>query len=78
MTDSAVKGEGSSIQESGLGRKMLNKVPQVTLFFWVIKILCTTVGETAADFLNAKLGLGLTKTTLIMGTLLAIVLAFQF
>jgi uncharacterized membrane-anchored protein len=78
MTNAAVARESNTLQESGLGRKMLNKVPQVTLFFWIIKILCTTVGETAADFLNAKLGLGLTKTTLIMGTLLAIVLAFQF
>ncbi len=32
-------------------RAMLNKVPQVTLYFWVIKILATTVGETFADFL---------------------------
>ena len=31
---------------------MLNKVPEVTLYFWVIKVLCTTVGETAADYLN--------------------------
>ena len=30
-----------------LGRRMLNKVPEITLYFWVIKILCTTVGETA-------------------------------
>ena len=37
---------------------MLNKVPEVTLYFWIIKILCTTVGETAADFLNTNLGLG--------------------
>jgi hypothetical protein len=37
---------------SELGRRMLNKVPEVTLYFWVIKILCTTVGETAADYLN--------------------------
>jgi len=28
---------------------MLNKVPEVTLFFWIIKIMATTVGETAAD-----------------------------
>ena len=46
------------------GRQMLNKVPEVTLFFWVIKILCTTVGETAADYLNENLGFGLTNTTL--------------
>jgi uncharacterized membrane-anchored protein len=28
---------------------MLNKVPEVTVYFWVIKILCTTVGESFAD-----------------------------
>ena len=31
---------------------MLNKVPEVTVSFWLIKVLATTVGETAADFLN--------------------------
>ena len=60
------------------GRQLLNKVPQITLYFWVIKILCTTVGETAADFLNTSLGLGLTGTSLVMGILLIIVLVFQF
>jgi uncharacterized membrane-anchored protein len=57
---------------------MLNKVPEITLFFWIIKVLCTTVGETAADFLNDNLGLGLTKTTFIVGALLIITLFFQF
>jgi uncharacterized membrane-anchored protein len=52
------------------GREMLNKVPEVTLYFWVIKVLSTTVGETAADNLNSSLNLGLTKTTYVMGTLL--------
>jgi Repeat of Unknown Function (DUF347) len=35
-------------------RQMLNKVPEVTLYFWVIKVLCTTVGETASDYLSDK------------------------
>ena len=61
-----------------LGRTMLNKVPEVTLFFWVIKIMCTTVGETAADYLNVNLGFGLTKTTYVAGALLAVLLAVQF
>lgn len=65
------------MQES-FGRAMLNKVPEVTLYFWLIKILCTTVGETAADYLNTTLNVGLTGTSLVMGVLLAIVLAFQF
>src|SRR6478735_436285 len=60
------------------GRQMLNKVPEITLYFWVIKILCTTVGETAADLLNENLGLGLTKTTYIMAGLLIATLVFQF
>lgn len=58
--------------------KMLNKVPLVTLFFWVIKILATTVGETAADYLNVTLGMGLTITSYIMGAILIMILYFQF
>jgi len=60
------------------GRRLLNKVPEITLYFWIIKILCTTVGETAADFINENLGLGLTTTTYIMGALLIVTLVFQF
>ncbi|MGH3846898.1 MAG: hypothetical protein ACRDS0_36570, partial [Pseudonocardiaceae bacterium] len=41
-------------------RQLLSKVPEVTIYFWIIKVLCTTVGETAADFLNVSLNLGLT------------------
>jgi uncharacterized membrane-anchored protein len=70
----------SSLSASGLplGRRMLNKVPEVTLFFWIIKILCTTVGETAADYLNDNLGFGLTNTTYVTGALLAVLLLAQF
>src|SRR5438128_249863 len=59
-------------------RTMLSKVPEVTIFFWIIKILATTIGETAADFLATNLGLGLTGTTYIMSAALAVVLVFQF
>ncbi len=59
-------------------RQMLNKVPEVTIFFWIIKILATTVGETAADFLNFNLNWGLTNTTYLMSALLLITLFFQF
>jgi uncharacterized membrane-anchored protein len=59
-------------------RRMLNKVPEVTLYFWVIKVLCTTVGETASDYLSDNVGLGLTKTTFITAALLIVALVFQF
>src|SRR3954451_25172620 len=58
-------------------RRMLNKVPEVTFYFWVIKIMCTTVGETAADYLNENLGFGLTKTTYAAGALLVVLLVLQ-
>jgi uncharacterized membrane-anchored protein len=64
-------------ETSRLGQ-MLNKVPEVTLYFWIIKVLCTTVGETAADYLNAKLNFGLTNTTCLTGALLLVVLLLQF
>ncbi len=59
-------------------RIILSKVPEVTIFFWIIKVLCTTVGETFSDFLNVNLGLGLTGTSVAMGILLAAILFFQF
>jgi uncharacterized membrane-anchored protein len=59
-------------------RRMLNKVPEVTLYFWVIKIMCTTVGETAADYLNVNLGFGLSNTTYATGALLVALLVAQF
>lgn len=58
--------------------RLLVKVPQVTIFFWVIKILCTTVGETFADFLNTTLGFGLNGTTIVTVVALVIALFFQF
>lgn len=56
----------------------LNRVPEVTLVFWVIKILATTVGETAADFLAVTLNLGLNVTSYLMVGLLVAVLVNQF
>ena len=66
------------VSKPSTAREMLNKVPEVTLWFWVIKIMATTVGETAADYLATNLNLGLTNTTYIMSALLITVLVFQF
>jgi len=59
-------------------RQMLNKVPEVTVYFWVIKVLCTTVGETAADFLDGTVGFGLTNTTFATSAVLVLALVWQF
>ncbi len=57
---------------------MLNKVPEITLYFWVIKILCTTVGESFADYINETLGFGLTNTTVVFTVALVAALVVQF
>ncbi|MCG8293133.1 COG4705 family protein [Pseudomonas entomophila] len=58
-------------------RRWLNKVPEVTLSFWIIKIMSTTVGETFADFLAVDVGWGLGITSAVMALLLAGALAMQ-
>jgi uncharacterized membrane-anchored protein len=57
---------------------LYNRVPKVTADFWLIKLMAVTVGETAADFLAANLGLGLSATSWIMAVLLIAALALQF
>ena len=68
----------STVGRIDFAKRVLSKVPEVTVYFWIIKVLCTTVGETFADFLNVNLGLGLTVTTYVMGAALALALVVQF
>ena len=55
-----------------------NRVPEVTLDFWLIKLMAVTMGETAADYLAVNVGLGLTVTSLIMTGVLIVALGLQF
>ena len=57
---------------------IISKVPAITLYFWIIKVLCTTTGETFSDFLNVTLNFGLIGTSIVMGIILLIALFFQF
>lgn len=58
--------------------KAILRVPEVTLIFWVIKTLSTTVGETGADFLAVNLKSGMPMAALIICGIMAILLYFQF
>ena len=58
-------------------RILLNKVPEVTLLFWVVNILSTTVGETTADYLSGSLGLRLSATTAVMSVVFVAALICQ-
>ena len=66
-----------SDRQTGLIAEMLNKVPEITLAFWVIKIMSTTVGETGADYLAVHVGLGTLVTDAIMLSLLIVSLLLQ-
>lgn len=55
----------------------LNKVASVTLAFWILKILATTLGETAGDFISMTLGLGYVVGFAITGALLLAILSAQ-
>lgn len=55
-----------------------NRVPRVTIDFWLIKLMAVTMGETAADYLNLQLGLGLARTSVLMTVVLIAALVWQF
>lgn len=55
-----------------------NRVPKITVDFWLIKLMAVTMGETAADYLNVQMGLGLTATSLLMTCVLLAALVWQF
>lgn len=65
-------------QARSAARTMLNKVPEATIFFWMVKIMATTVGETVSDYFNTTLKFGLVGTFFLMATLLAASLVAQF
>ena len=78
VPDRKSPGASQSAAGSSKARALLNKVPEITLYFWFIKILCTTVGETVSDLLNVDLKLGLNGTGIVMGALLIWALVLQF
>lgn len=59
-------------------QKTLMRVPEVTLLFWIIKVLSTTVGETGADYLAFDLGFGMPSVTIAMSIIMSILLILQF
>ena len=68
----------NQLPTTGTARRVLNKVPEITIYFWVIKVLATTVGETFADWLTETLGMTLTTATLVVGAILVATLVAQF
>lgn len=74
MTDATITAFDNRTPPKGA----VNRVPDVTAGFWLIKLTAVTMGETAADFLAVNLGLGLGTTTLLMSVILIAAMIWQF
>ncbi len=66
-----------ALTQESFTERLWSKVPLVTLAFWMIKIMATTVGETGADLLATRLGLGLSITSWIMTGVFLVFLVLQ-
>lgn len=69
--------ETIATMEQNRKRDFISKVPQVTLIFWLIKILATTLGETGGDALSMSLNLGYAIASLVFLTFFVIMLFIQ-
>ena len=58
-------------------RQMLNKVPEITLMFWIIKIFATTLGETGGDAVSMSMGLGYLVGTAIFAAVFLVAVVAQ-
>jgi uncharacterized membrane-anchored protein len=67
-----------SSKESSFLSKTISRVPEITLVFWIIKTLSTTVGETGADFLSVDMGMGMPFVTALISGIMVILLYLQF
>lgn len=65
------------IQQNNLTNMVLSKVPELTLIFWVIKILATTLGETAGDALSMSMNLGYLLSTAIFAAIFLVAVIAQ-
>jgi len=77
MQDATFSRSYTATKPARTAARLLNKVPQVIVFFWVIKVLATTVGETVADFLSTTLHFGLVNTSYVMSGAFLVLLLWQ-
>jgi uncharacterized membrane-anchored protein len=69
FTRVSVRWRCQSARKEAMNSNTLSKVPAITLVFWIVKILCTTIGETGGDALSMSMGLGYLLSTAIFATI---------
>jgi uncharacterized membrane-anchored protein len=59
------------------GQYVLRKLPHITALFWAIKILATTLGETAGDYFSQTLGLGTLRAAALLLAIFLVAVTIQ-
>jgi uncharacterized membrane-anchored protein len=73
-----LKADAGPVAQAGSGMTdSSNKIPEVTLAFWIIKIAATTLGETAGDTLSMTLQWGYLASTVLFVVALVVLIGFQ-
>jgi len=67
----------NQMQGATVSEEFVSKVPEVTLGFWIIKILATTLGETGGDAVTMSMDLGYLVGTLIFAAIFAVAVVVQ-
>ena len=62
---------------NNIAEQAFSKVPEVTLIFWIIKILATTLGETGGDAVSMSMGLGYLVGTVIFAAIFLLAVITQ-
>lgn len=77
MPKKILKNNPNRNKNNGNQQEIISKVPEVTLIFWVIKILATTLGETGGDALSMSMNLGYLVSTGIFAAIFIVAVMFQ-
>jgi uncharacterized membrane-anchored protein len=64
-------------QADASSENLFSKVPAITLVFWIVKILCTTLGETGGDAVTMSMNLGYLVGTAIFAAIFVVAVASQ-
>lgn len=53
-------------------RNVVAKVPEITVYFWIVKVLTTAMGEATSDFMNARFGPAIAVPIMLIGLTIAL------
>jgi len=77
LEDAARSLGGGNSTVTGTGRTAMSKLPEITIFFWIMKICATTLGETAGDLMSMTMNVGYAISSIILISAFLVTLLVQ-